>query len=324
MFICIYQIITLFSTLINNGSYWDLLLSVGSIISFSIIIEIYIHYDFNIMLKSLDWILTILCIVNLFTVIAFPDGLYTDSRGISNGYFFLGLDNIHSMFILPLLCIKLLRMKQEKSFFYTVVILIIFSLSVYLTWSATAIVAISAFIMLIGLYKLKISPRILNISFYYFLIFISFFSIVIFRWEEIFSYLIEGVLEKDLELSGRTFLWDRIFSAIQQKPYLGYGILSREQMIFMTGNSHCHSLFLQVLFQSGYIGIISYLIILFSIIKPLWNYKNTYAGYVLSTCIFAYLINFLVETQSYHLPFYGILVMAYHIKIVNNQTQKIT
>ena len=321
LLISIYQFIALFSTFINSGSYWDLMLSAGSIISFSILIEICLYYDFSTMLKSLDWILTMLCIVNLITIIAFPDGLYTDAMGKSNGYYFLGLDNIHSMFILPLLCVKLLRLKPESSLLHTAIILIIFSLSVYLTWSATAVVAISVFIMLIVMYKMKITPRILNINCYYFLIFISFLGVVVFRWEEAFSYIIENILGKSLQLSGRTYLWDHVFLAIQKKPFLGYGILSQGQMLSLLGNSHCHSLFLQVIFQCGYIGLILYIIILFSIIKPLQMYKNTYSGYVLSAVVFAYLINFLVETQSYHLPFYGVLVMAYHIKIIADQTQ---
>ncbi|MFR3202482.1 MAG: O-antigen ligase family protein [[Clostridium] leptum] len=66
--------------------------------------------------------------------------------------------------------------------------------------------------------------KLFNFRNYLILNILLFFVIVIFRMQNLFAFLIEDILHKNLTLTGRTVIWDRTLELIGEKPILGHGV----------------------------------------------------------------------------------------------------
>lgn len=73
--------------------------------------------------------------------------------------------------------------------------------------------------------------------------------------------------------SGRQLIWSMLLDIINQNFYIGHG-LSAKPMFFMDTEFSSHNLYLQVLLQSGIIGLLLLLSTLFSILIALTKNKN--------------------------------------------------
>ena len=73
--------------------------------------------------------------------------------------------------------------------------------------------------------------------------------------------------------SGRQLIWGMLLDIINQKFYIGHG-LSAKPMFFMDTEFSSHNLYLQVLLQSGIIGLLLLLSTLFSVLIALTKNKN--------------------------------------------------
>jgi O-antigen ligase len=75
--------------------------------------------------------------------------------------------------------------------------------------------------------------------------------------------------------SGRTLLWTAVLPAIRQKPVLGHGYLASEFVGFQVNGapfySHLHNGFLEALYNSGVLGLLTISIIIFIIPKNLYR-----------------------------------------------------
>lgn len=86
---------------------------------------------------------------------------------------------------------------------------------------------------------------------------------VFLRVQEYFAYFITNILHKDLTLSFRTLIWDQAISAIEKKPFLGYGYETYEGVaLHCHGANHPHNYILTLLLRGGFIGFIAYCCIL--------------------------------------------------------------
>jgi O-antigen ligase len=101
-------------------------------------------------------------------------------------------------------------------------------------------------------------------------------------------------------LTGRTILWGFLLELVSQRPYLGYGytivkdVLMENYVLigFIRGTSHAHNAFVDVLFASGFIGLIAFTLFLIrglsNIIKAslLTRNKRTEAPFVLGLLVY--------------------------------------
>ena len=253
------------------------------------------------------YLLGVLCVANLATVLAFPNGM----SGAVN--YLMGMDNSHSLFFLPLMGLGMIYTTyKRRGLALKLCLLALFSASMYITWSASAVVGASVFIILALAYELKLRFKFCNIGLYYALILVMFLALVIFRAQNIFAFFIENVLKKDLTLTYRTDLWDASLGLIAERPLLGHGMISFAAMTKLIGNINCHSLILQVLFDTGIIGLAVYLVVMGLLIKPLMRRKDHYVCYYLAAALFSLLLVLTVESLVYPLPFYTICILAYH------------
>ena len=255
-------------------------------------------------------------IINFITILLYPNGMYRDSIYTTN--WFLGYDNMHICFFLATIALmfvhKYINSRKMNLFDYMLLIVIIFQ--VYYCFSANSVVAITIFIFYYIFKKFVDSKKVFNVK-NYFLIYI-FFNImfVFFRIQEKFAWLIVNILNKNLNFTGRTYIWDRVIELIKEKPILGYGkenIAVISNKLGNTAFAHAHNTILDAWYKGGTIGMICFVSLLIIPAKKLYENKNNVLAKNLSLIFFLFLLLMLFEARQENFGLYMLLILAFKI-----------
>lgn len=315
------QLFLLFVTIINNGNIIGMIDQVLSVCTLCILTENGLRNNQQVFLKSFITFFAVLVTINFITIILYPDGLYYSSLKIDTARnWFLGNKNVFIIYIIPLLfSLKLygkLMNKKLNVWFWFFATISLFSL--IFCWGATGIVGIVFY--LIGILfenkfrKLKLF-RIKNYFFSYIALFIS---IIILRFQNLFSYLIIDFLKKDITFTGRVYIWDFVIDVIKDSPLIGYG---NEFNDFRFSKSlvyksyHAHNQLLEFIYQGGLIYLGFMIGLIWMITGRLKKYKNSKYCFLISFTIFIYLIMMITEYYNL-LLFVYIFVFAYNIGLL--------
>lgn len=317
-----FEVVLTLSTVLNAGDYYGLTINIIKTIPFCMLIELGIRKNPKALIKALITVLGIECAINSVTILIFPDGMYksvehftaTISWSLTQN-FFLGYDNVHILYILPLFCSFLIYAVHENiKRRYKIIFIVLFSATVYITWSAASVVSVTVFVLLFMLSEFHLQLKILKFRYFMVAVIVTFFAVIVFRIHVLLEGFIVGILGKSLTLSGRTFIWDRTINYIIENPILGIGRHTRGETYSMIGAPHTHSFFLRVAYESGLIGVICFLFILFLVGKSLKKFSRNKDCFILSATLFCFFIVLLTESFDTLPSFFGVLVIAYHIR----------
>ena len=309
----LYYLIVLIATILNNGNINKWIMNFTLYLGTIMIIERYIKEDNIKILRILVIIFYGLTIGNTLSFILFPNGL-AQTEFLQTPIYMLGIDNRFAFTYIPGLCITGVYdlIKNKKISKITILYFVItFSTLIYF-WSAAALFVEALFILyFIFIYRMKvnISPKI-----YFAIAIVGFIALVFLRIQNIFSFLIVDILHKDLTLSNRTLIWDIAIKIIKQNKILGIGIQGSNEMHNLITAYHSHSDFLNILLQSGILGLGAYWIILYKCFGCLSKYKNNPIAQLIAFSIGILLIMLLVDTFDITANLFIIICLAYNIK----------
>ena len=308
LFIILFYCSLLFSTFYFSQSYVNLIYEFASILSWIVLFKINMLDNKDKFLTTLENTFFVLLLINFITIILFPGGFYLNSSGYSGNYF-LGYDNNLITYIFPALALSFTNSlnKNGKIGLKSIFLLIISFCSIIFTWSATGVV--SMVIMIVLFFAYTINKKDFPIKKYIVVALCLFIGIVFLRFQNIFSFIIEGWLKKDLTFTGRTYIWDIFIGEIKKSILIGHGIVDSKYLIRTLNAGHAHNYFLQILYQGGFVTFSMFLGFFFSAINKVKNCKEKkYVGIV----IFAYLISFIFEAYSLTNMFIIVLLIAYY------------
>lgn len=272
--ICLYYISYIFSTFINSGSIEYCLYIMKCMIPcinlISLIFLFYKKYNKQL-LAATSIFLIVAIIINFVTILLFPDGLYIGNN--TNEHYFLGQRNDLIEYILPcLLCFSIYNFKYKTSKLIFCIFNLICMFSVILTWSANAMTALTIYYVYLFFFYIKKKDNVFSPLNIYLISFFTSYSIIILKIQNLFSWIIEGILHKNLTFTGRTSIWDKSIAYIKKSFLYGYGKESEIIKFYKIGHSNsCHNYFLDFLYDGG---ILMFIIILFIIITLNKSYKN--------------------------------------------------
>ena len=226
----------------------------------------YMDYGLRFYYKNITFslykVLCILTIINFYTIIKYPNGWFKSSNYENNWFF--GYDNTHIFMYLPTLMIMFINreLNKKKLKIFDIIIFLIITYCVYYCMSANTVVAYTIFIIYLIFRKIFDNSHIFNAK-NYFIVFIAiFFGIVIFRIQNVFSWLIVDILNKDLTFTHRTTIWDTTIELIKKHWILGYGKEPVEIVAYKLGKStftHAHNTLLDITYKYGLIGLSSFI-----------------------------------------------------------------
>lgn len=300
-----------------SSEYGDSLLFIKlyiPILSYILYIETSIELNYKMVLNTLSNLLILLVFINFITIILFKDGLYANELYSHN--WFLKYDNMHSFIYFPAILITYLNTRITKKNNKFIFLLIIVTFCILYCFSANTVVAYSLFLVLYLLNN--INKKILFFNSKNFLIIHAtlFFSIVVFRIQNAFSWFIVGVLHKNTTFSDRIFIWDKVLEFIKAKPLLGYGIEDISLFSKKIGSiyyTHAHNTYLDILYKGGIFTLVSFVYLIFIVMKKLYQYKSLFETKIVSCILFCTLLMCIFESREDKLGLYIILLICYYI-----------
>ena len=125
---------------------------------------------------------------------------------------------------------------------------------------------------------------------------------MIFRLQNLFEFLIVDVLHRNLTLTDRVFIWDCVIEYIKHKPLFGYGYEYKSIRLLKTNpiSYHAHNQILEIIYQTGFLGLICISLIVYESIKSLNKYKSYKLSKFLILSLFILLIMMLTEAYAYN------------------------
>ena len=305
----IYFLILNISTILNKADISGGIFLTIRTMAICMLIDYGLKKDTKTFLDSFEFLLSTLVYMNLISILIFTDGMYVNTSVGYTENWLLGYRNLHILYILPAILVSFLNSYYTKGKLCNrnYILLVLSLLSIVLVKSSTSLVGITVLIVFLVLNKILKNEKIFNIKNYFLVYIVSFFSIVIFRIQNLFKFIIVGILDRDLTFTGRTYIWDYVIEFIKQKPIIGYGIEESNVRLNKTTfivSTHAHDQILEIIYKSGLIGIIVYAYILIKSVYEVYKYRKTKISQFISIIIFAYLFMMLTEYFSLDLTMF--------------------
>lgn len=294
----LYFFIWFFSMIINRGSIIEFFKEAVVILSFVFLIEdAYDNASDKYLIYAFEHVFFCELLINLICLIVFPEGLWRTYSiyGQEAIYSFLGLDNQVTPLLIVAELILLIRILYDgnRVTFFSAFYGIILAANLFFMMSTTGIIGcliIPAVLWLGVKYR-----RQINIKMIMGIVIGIFFVVVVFRLQNIFAFIIEGVFHKDLSLTNRVGIWDRAIAEIKRKPFLGSGCATLAATV---GDRNAHDFYLQILLQSGVLGFIAYVNIFRVSLTRCWKTRYSDSSLVIAASLCGYMICCISEVYS--------------------------
>lgn len=265
--IILLSLVMLISTLLNGGSAREW---VSDYVSFTLVALLVIAVARDHQKEALRGVqitTSILLMINFISMLIYPDGMYAQIGASQINNYFWGHRNNTYMLAIPALVSSLLLddMRGKKIGIFSLAIFACSYFEILYRFSATSFLALALFTLGFLFIQSKRVRKKLNLFTYCVAYGIAFVCIVLLRLQLYFSDFFENVLGRSATLTGRTEIWDYVFSLMQGDQFLtGYGLLSRKILELISPEySHAHNMLLDIWFCGGYLAIIIFLIIIF-------------------------------------------------------------
>lgn len=320
-----YEGILLVSTILFGGDFKDYFLGCAYLVIFSILTELMIEKDVECYIHTLSFILTAYSYINLLSFFLWPDGLYVND--FMWPCYFLGYRNVANSFLVPASGIIVLNSYIKNDRLTMSAVLGVFSGFLFniLTWSVTGIIAFSIFFL--GLFFLEKTKLWGIIKLKYIIAggLLVFYLLVIVRFQTLFSSFFVNVLHRNVTLTGRTELWDKLLILISQSFLLGKGVQGRESFVQMTGlrwANMAHNQFIQILVEGGMVALALFVTIMFIVGIQYDKKIKTNKYNVICLCISVFLIVFQAEVYTSFYLFFAVFIIAFHVDKIEISSKK--
>ena len=310
-----YQGIILVSSFFNGILTYPIIANSATLVGALILTEYYIRRgDKEAFLEITEAVLEILIVLNLLSILIYPNGMYVDDRGWSDNYFF-GYRNSHIFVYLLYIAVCALyqHIKHDKPGIRYYVMILLILVSSMLCGSSTTLIAIALITVAIFAMSRVRFPRWINIFGAYLVSLTFTVLIVFFKIQEKFAFIIQNILGKSLTFTGRTKIWEACLQAFSEKPVLGNGYIRFENIYEKWTVSQAHNHYIDILLIGGVVLFIVFSAIIFVLNKKLSAVRGKSLYNVFLFVWIGYFILFLMEAKRNDPCIYMVMALTYHI-----------
>lgn len=307
----------------------------------SFVVCIYIEYGINKygdrFIKNTTFFLQLLVVIDLFTIIAFPNGMYSTALYSEN--WFLGYKTARITVSLPAITFSVINVLQDnkklklKHYIFMILCLI----DAILASATGGMVTLTVYILLIISVNLQRNKNVKKILLKVFnktnltLGIIVVYTVFVFLQN--FSFLnqfIVNILKKDITLNNRTVIWQTCIKLFYQHPILGNGIIPSNIFVKLTeipGGTQPHNFLLGILVPAGIIGLIIYILIYINTFKKVKRdvFDNKY---ICSLSIIMTLVLGITSHNTFSIFNLSMYIVLYQLSnnryVVRNHKRKIS
>lgn len=310
--IILYFIIGLVSTALHTCEFFVWIKIAGPAIATCLMTDYMMQRKRDIFFSSIYITLSVCYLFNLITIIYFPDGMYQMENVVGDLYL-MGYHNGMIYNLIPLCGVSLIISYLKKGKLLTMYSIFAIALSVasvFIAQSGSGIVQMIIWVLLIFCADKRWINKMIKPSFLFGAFFVFSILLNVFRMQYIFSWLIVGLLNKDLTITNRVYLWDSAIEIFKSHPFLGIGYGANTIIgIYGRSYSHPHSLFLDILSKGGIclMGIFLWLLSVFS--NKFKRAENKVVKKIILVVIGAFLVGEIVNSTQYKVFFWMFFVL---------------
>lgn len=208
----------------------------------------------NIILKYLSCISKVYILLQFYTIVV-EHPVLAESI-VSFDKYFLGSDNYSAFILIPLsgfiMTDAIMNKRKIKAWDYFFFGIAFLCLLIPKSWAG--IFAYGLFMMLFFFRKSTFLKKIVNVRSVFIIIVLLLILVIGFNFQTHFEKILN--MFGKVGMNSREIIWPRAIYAIMQRPILGYGMLTDNQIssYILYGTTHTHNIVLEFLMDSGIIG----------------------------------------------------------------------
>lgn len=268
----------------------------------------------RIFLKTSYALFYLLNVVNLCSLLFFPDGMFEDQRGIRDYNFFLGNYNAFIIYLFMALITGYLYQKRYKSRF-SADYLLLWGISFFTFTRVRSVTSVAGLFMLsiYGLlFNYKWSRFFLNLKTYCFLNFTFFIMFVWNASDNIIVGKMVNLINKDITFTGRTVIWSGAKQYISRQWLIGNGLETQSVMTEKLGiaASHAHNLYLDILYKTGAAGFLIVCLCFFMMTSKLRKMRDEKVRYFLEAFLGIFMLMSQFEAYSIKFVFFMMMLIV--------------
>ncbi len=318
--VLIYEFLLIVSTSLNHQNMRSAFLSAVLIICFCMIVELGIKENCVVFITALYWLTFILVFMNFVILLWYPDGVARHKYYYYRVNFW-HIDNLLVSLLIFAMAVGELYVNLLGHWTVSSIVLMgICGATTIICWSATGVVGWGVYCFFLLFICNKPWQRYINAPFVYLVWVLSFVSLCFWGIQKKFLYLIENILKKNINLTGRTEIWDISIHLIQEKWLFGYGVPLTHGYVFWRNKFyHTHNGIFEIMIQGGIITLIPAVILYILSANILVKYRSNKLGGIILGAITAILVTLLTEAYISDITIYGLLMLSYCIPEIEQQ-----
>lgn len=324
--IFIFNFVILFSSLYNGNLNEGYFITLLKITALSIMTEYMISKKTFFFIQAFFLFLLFTIIINLFTIILYPEGMYIDDRGWGYNYY-LGFKNLHIYFFLPFLFVFFIwqNIKSNKIRISYYLMLLLVLVSCILNHSTTSLIVILFFsVLVIFVGKIRIPGWINLFTIFIFFLILSFILISKGILGELVQYS-EAITDR-ADKTGDTFasrilIWIDAIMAIKEHPFFGNGNFC----VSLGENDYyqMHNQYIDIVTQGGIVLSIIFILQIILLSKEMRKLHGIWLYNIFLIIFTAYFVEFMAEARRNNYLWYVLLIICYHLPSIINSNNNL-
>ena len=307
----IFELITLIITICNNGYINRIFIDFVTMVTFILLLNKLYKINKIKLINTFKILFFVCMLLQLASELIYPSGMNADlyENNKFNPLFFMTLDNgITDLICLSIVIIELaLELYKEKKSNFKYIYFLLCVVTAIFSGSTTAVIC--TVVLIFGCYIIRIKElKLFEYKWLWILLYIVLLVNII-NPNGVISNIFFNLTGKQ-GFTGRTFLWKKALEQIKYSPLFGYGIQEKGYLSVWGGYYSSHNVVLEILLQSGALGLFAWGIMLLTGITNIKFVKLKYIRRLFVISIFIILCSLLMEsvTQSIYLCLLLILI----------------
>lgn len=269
-----YAGIPVIMTIVYSGDLYSAIKNASIILGSVLLMQYMEEKRHTKMISDLCLVMETLIYINLATILLFPKGLWmyrTDYNWNSSRFWFFGLRNIHTTYLMFGCFLSAINLhfskKNIRNTVRCVAIHAASAVTIILIDSGAGYIMMTAYALLMVVVQVIIKKR-LSFQLVVWFHVVLFYAITWFSATTLFSdfFLLFG---KEGTATGRLSIWFNVWQWITKKPFLGYGIMKTNELVWLkkiaAGATTGHNTMIDILFRGGYVTFVFFIILLLAV-----------------------------------------------------------
>lgn len=315
-FFAIYNLIITFSTFVNFG------IDIGKLgycILYSLLPVTIVIFIENLSTKNFVRLINILhyfciyyIIINFICILVYPNGFVESRFYTDQEFYFLGAKLEVALYSILLLSVNIVydKLIHGKITKISVILLIITIVVNNMMHCATGLIITITYVLILIFKDIIYKLNILNARNIVVVIavIVTFVLTGYYKNISFISDFFQNVLNKSIDLTGRTYIYNHITTIINNSPILGYGF--NNNIVFrVLGHAHAHNSYLQIIIDSGGMGFVIWLIYFVITLNKIVKNKMSKYSIIILGAIVSIMVGAIAD-NVFQISFYLILTIG--------------